>query len=102
MRINLNFHIKALVKLVDSNSANYFAKSPTDSFPTILTVDKESFSSQVLLGEGTQTKPDSELEVEFKFLVPEEAVKRMTLGTEFSIWEQKYVGNGRVIEIVTR
>ena len=98
----MNRHIKAIVYLVNWTNADYFAKLPIGSFPTILTVGEESFSSQVLIRKDTEIKPASEFEIEFQFLVPDEAFKRLVVGTEFSIWEQKFVGKGRVIEIIAK
>ena len=95
-------HIKALVQLVEGMDANYFANSPADSYSTILKVGKESFSSQVLVEDASKIKPNAILEVVFRFLIPEEAKKRLIVGTKFSIWEQKIVGKGRVIEVFAK
>lgn len=96
----MNGHIKAIVNLVNGTDSDYFAKFPASSFPTILKVGNESFSSQIVVGIDTEIKPGSEFEVEFHFLFPEEAFRRLVVSTEFSIWEQKFVGNGRAIEII--
>lgn len=98
----MNGHIQALVQLVEGTDANYFANSPADSYPTILTVGEESFSSQVLVEDVSNIKPNALLEVVFRFLFPEEAKKRLIVGTTFSIWEQKIVGKGRVIKVFTK
>ena len=98
----MNGHIRAIVHLVGGTDAEHFAKSPLSSFPTLITVGEESFSSQALVGKDIEIKPGAELEVEFQFLFPEETIKRLVVGAEFSIWEQKFVGKGRVIEIIGR
>ncbi|NWG76120.1 MAG: hypothetical protein HXY24_16230 [Rubrivivax sp.] len=92
-------HIKALVQLVEGTDANYFANSTERSYPTIIQVGEESFSSQVQVEDAIRIKSNAMLEVVFRFLVPEEAIKRLKVGSEFSIWEQKLVGKGRVTEV---
>ena len=95
-------HILAKVQLVDGPEARHFAGSPAGSYPTILQVGSDSFSSQVMLGEGCEVKPGAVFEVSFRFLVPEAALQRMVVGTEFLIWEQKRVGKGCVLEVLAK
>lgn len=95
-------HISAEVKLSTGPEASQFGQGPTTSYPTILTVGKDSFSSQVVLEDRSIVKPGAVLEVQFCFLNPKEALEKMTEGTEFSIWEQGTVGKGTVKTIESK
>jgi len=93
-------HIIAKVHLVAGPKASHFGQEPRESYPTILTLGKESFSSQVLLEDRSVVKPGAILEVQFRFLAPGNALPKMTLGTEFDIWEIERIGTGKVIEVI--
>jgi len=92
-------HIVAKVRLASSPAVRNFAKSPIDSYPTILTVGKNSFSSQALLAAESLVKPGAVLKVSFRFLFPLEALAELKVGTEFIVWEQDHIGTGQVIEV---
>jgi len=94
-------HIIAEVHLVEEPIASNFGQEPRESYPTILTVEQESFSSQVLLDDRSVVKPGAIIQVQFRFLVPGNALRKMILETEFDIWERERVGRGKVTEIVS-
>ena len=94
-------HIIAEVHLAAGPNARHFGQEPRESFPTILTVGRESFSSQVLLDGTSLVKPGAIIEVQFRFLVPGNALQKITLGTKFDIWELETVGTGKVIEMIS-
>ena len=93
-------HIIAKVHLAAGPKVSHFGQEPRESYPTILTLGKESFSSQVLLEDRSVVKPGAILEVQFRFLAPGNALPKMTLGTEFDIWEIERSGTGKVIEVI--
>ncbi len=93
-------HIIAEVRLEAGPNAKHFGQQPANSYPTILTIGQDSFSSRVLLEDHSALKPGAIIKVHFCFLAPNEALQKMTPGTEFSIWENGIVGRGTVMEII--
>ena len=94
-------HIIAEVHLAAGPNESHFGQETRESFPTILTVGRESFSSQVLLDDTSLVKPGAIIEVQFRFFVPGNVLQKMTLGTKFDIWEIETVGTGKVIEMIS-
>ena len=93
-------HIIAEVTLTGDAAAGNFGTEPISSYPTILSVGSNAFSSQALLQDRSSLKPGIVLKIAFKFLFPEPALSKLEVGTEFSIWERTHVGKGVVVEKV--
>ena len=92
-------HIIAEVRLTTEPTAENFGGEPISSYPTILTIGNDSFSSQALLENKSLVRPGAILRVSFRFLFPEAALLKLTVAAEFTIWERSKVGQGRVLEV---
>ena len=93
-------HILAEVTLNSNADALRSGTGPITSFPTILDLGGDAFSSQALIENQSMVRPGAVIRVPFRFLAPESALSGLFVGSEFSIWEYKQVGTGRVLEVL--
>jgi len=80
------------------SSANVPASSP-ESFGFIVNVGAEAFSSAVVPHGSSHLDPGISSQVRLRFLVPEAAATVIRAGSEFTFFEQRRTGKGRVISV---
>ena len=89
--------ILAEVVSIATNDGRALEPTSLDQFPALLTVGKQEFAAQLRL--ESDLVPGSTARVPIKFSDRLAAQPSFPVGTEFSIREPGYLGNGRVIEV---
>ena len=69
------------------------------SFREILGLGDEHFSARFDVPDRTFSAGET-VQVGIQFLVPEHALPKFSVGTEFTIWEGGDIGRGEVIEVL--
>jgi len=62
-------------------------------------IDGDNFDVRFDLGETGAISPGQTLTATLRFLSPDRAVPRLTVGKEFSLWEGRVIAVGRVLGI---
>jgi hypothetical protein len=66
----------------------------------VLGVGSEHFSVRFFVPVEGGLLPNQRARLGVQFLVPEAAVPHFPVGTAFTVWEGKVIGNGRVLEVL--
>jgi len=66
----------------------------------VLGVGSENFSVRFFVPFEDGFSPNQTQRFGVQFLVPEAALPHFTVGTAFTVWEGRVIGNGRVLEVL--
>ena len=66
----------------------------------VLGVGSENFSVRFFVPLENGFSPSQTQQFGVQFLVPEAALPHFPVGAEFSVWEGRVIGNGRVLEVL--
>lgn len=66
----------------------------------VLGIGRENFSVRFFVPRSDGFAPSQVQRFGVQFLVPETALSHFPVGTEFTVWEGRVIGNGRVLEVL--
>ncbi len=73
---------------------------PEGEYRGVLGVGSENFSVRFFVPLENGFSPNQTQQFGVQFLVPEAALPYFPVGTEFSVWEGRVIGKGRVVEVL--
>lgn len=91
--------IFACVSLLSSAQGGRAGPILHGEYRGVLQLPKEAFSFRTFIESDSGLAPGHSAEIGIQFLVPELALPLLSEGTEFSVWEGKLIGNGRVTRV---
>ena len=89
--------ILAEVTLLSTAAGGRHGPTPADSFGCPLCFGGEYFDIRFDLSDIGHVAPGMTVRVPAKFLFPELIKPRLAVGSEFSLWEMRTIGIGKVI-----
>jgi hypothetical protein len=91
--------IIASIDLLATREGGRAGPTPAHSFGCPLEYENEYFDCRLDLSDVGPLVPGTEARVPVKFLVPEHVLPRLYVGAQFTLWEGRTIGRGRVVEL---
>ena len=91
--------ILAEVHLLATQDGGRKCPTPSDKFGCPVGFEGEYFDMRIDLSEAGSLSPGMTKEVPIRFLWPELILPRLRMGSEFTLWDGKTIGHGRVTKI---
>jgi hypothetical protein len=91
--------ILAEVRLLPTGDGGRRAPTPTDKFGCPVGIGSEFFDMRIDLSDIGSLSPGQTARVPMAFLRPDFVLPLLHVGSEFTLWEARTIGHGRVIEI---
>lgn len=92
--------IIATVRLYVTDAGGRKGHTPPEVFGCLFTFEGEKFDCRLLLQEVGPLAPGASTKVPVAFLYPELIKPRLKVGSRFTLWEMKAIGDGIVEEII--
>ena len=88
------------IKLCPSEAGERKGAILQGEYRGVLGVGSENFSVRFFVPFEDDFSPNQTRRFGVQFLVPEAALPHFSAGTEFSVWEGRVIGSGRVLEVL--
>lgn len=75
---------------------------PKGKYPGVFGVGEDHFSIRFYVDNDEGFELGQTQHFGVQFLIPEIALKHFPVGAEFTVWEGKVIGKGRVLEVIPR
>lgn len=93
------FDIRAEIHLYRTDEGGRKDPTTSDHFGCPAEIAGEFFDCRLLLDETGSLAPGSTTVIPIKFLRPDFALPLLKVGSQFKLWEGRYIGTARVLEM---
>jgi hypothetical protein len=100
MTATLTPEIFARIELYPTSADGRKGPLPDGMYRGVLGVAGEHYSIAFVPPAGVLVQPGDAVEVGVQFLFPELALPHFAVGTEFTLWEGRDIGRGRVLRVL--
>lgn len=97
--VSFKADILAEVQLLPTEKGGRRVPTPADKFGCPVGIGGEFFDMRIDLSSVGSLSPGQTARVPMAFLRPDFVLPLLHVGSEFSLWEMRTIGHGRVIEI---
>lgn len=97
--MNFTPHIFAEIRLLLTNQGGRKQPTPADEFGCPVRVAGELFDTRMDLRDTGSLSPGATARVPIRFLRPDFVRPLIQIGSEFTLWEMRMIGHGRVLQI---
>ena len=88
-----------LIELLPTLNGGRSGATPASQFGCLFELAGEYFDCRLDLSESGPLLPGRSATVPIAFLRPENVVSRLTIGTQFNLWEGRTIATGRVVSL---
>jgi hypothetical protein len=97
--VSFRADILAEVHLLPTENGGRRGPTPADKFGCPVGIGSEFFDMRIDLSGIGSLSPGQTARVPIKFLRPDFVLPLLRVGSEFTLWEGRTIGHGRVIEM---
>ncbi len=97
--VSFRADILADVRLLPTETGGRRGPTPADEFGCPIGVGTEFFDMRIDLSSTGSLSPGQSARVPMAFLRPDFVLPLLQVGSEFTLWEGKTIGHGRVVEM---